>query len=322
MMVAQAPVVPLVPLMLPSRMPSIEASLTLLPTDERNPPTTQPVEGARAISRDSDFWEMHQQLERLGRGCYGCVLRARVLSSGDHVAVKVVSSAPRDGEDASPLREPELLQAARHPHVISLLDIFQSPTTLFLVQEAACCDLLAYAARKPGQVLSEAECCKHCAGVLSALHHIHSLRIVHRDVKATNVLRTFDGDVRLADFGLATRLPDDGLLTSVCGTHDYLAPEMIRCGHGDLEGYGTSVDMWGAGLLLFSLLCGGNPFERDTDIATLQAILAGALDFPSEATISWSAQEFIRKLLTTDPDLRLTAKLALNEAWLEVGTRP
>ncbi len=282
--------------------------------DERLP--ARPVDGARALPNDEAFWERHKEVSRLGRGCFGSVLLVRDQSSGRMAAAKVVaSSAARDDEEC-PLREPELLRFAHHQHIVQLLDVFQSPTTLFILQEVARTDLMTHASSRPEGVLEEPETRGHLAGLLSAVQHIHSLQIVHRDIKATNVLLSERGEVRLADFGLAVRLPEVGLLTSVCGTHDYLAPEMIRCGHGEAEGYGTPVDLWGVGLLMYALLCGGNPFERDTDIATLQAILAGRLEFPRDATLSNSARELVRRLLVTDPAGRLSAKAALHEPWL------
>jgi len=275
------------------------------------------VEGARPLADDLAFWEQYEELNRLGRGCFGSVLLVRDRASSKVAAVKVVTASSSD--DQCPLREPELLRAARHQHVISLLEVFQSPTTLFILQEAARTDLMSHTAAKPDGLLDETEARQHLTGLLSAVHHLHHMRIVHRDIKATNVLLSERGEAQLADFGLATCLPDDGLLTSVCGTHDYLAPEMIRCGHGEVEGYGTSVDLWGVGLLLYALLLGGNPFERNTDIETLQAILAGDIEMASpEASpqISAAARIFIRSLLETDPERRLTAKAALQVPWL------
>ena len=78
-----------------------------------------------------------------------------------------------------------------------------------------------------------------------------------------------------------------GLLTSVCGTHDFLAPEMILCGWGEVAGYGTAVDMWAIGLLLFCILYETNPFEHASEIETLSGESAGRPDendegFPHE----------------------------------------
>lgn len=274
------------------------------------------VEGASALASDSQFWNLHEQVQRLGRGCFGSVLLVRSRESHRVAAVKVVNINHKDGDD-SPLLEPELLRAARHRHVCRLLSVYQSVTTLFMLQEAERTDLMGYAAAFADGVIPEGEARGYMQGLLSAVRHIHSLRIVHRDIKATNVLLSAQGDVRLADFGLATRLPEHGLLTSVCGTHDYLAPEMVRCGHGECDGYGMSVDLWGVGLLMYSLLCGGNPFERETDISTLQAILAGSFVFPAHRPPpSDAAADVIGQLLVVDPQARLSAAEAIQLPWV------
>jgi len=306
---------PLPPLALAPFETTIDLTLpTVALVGTSSPAVSRQLNGARALACDADFWKHREEIVRLGRGCFGSVLLMRERASGHTAAVKVVASVPREHEEC-PLREPELLRAACHRHIVRLLEVYQSPTTLFLVQEAARTDLLAHAAAQPDGLLSEHETRGHLAGLLSAVQHIHSLNIVHRDIKATNVLLSDDGQVRLADFGLAVQLPEEGLLTSVCGTHDYLAPEMIRCGHGEAEGYGTPVDLWGVGLLMYALLFGGNPFERDTDIATLQAILNGEFAFPHEAAPSVAARDLIRRLLKADPALRISAKVASHEVW-------
>jgi len=277
------------------------------------------VEGASALASDAQFWDLHEQVQRLGRGCFGSVLLVRSRESHRVAAVKVVATSQKEG-DESPLLEPELLRAARHRHVCRLLSVYQSATTLFMLQDAERTDLMGHAATFADGVVGEDEARGYLRGLLSAVRHIHSLRIVHRDIKATNVLLSAQGDVRLADFGLAARLPEHGLLTSVCGTHDYLAPEMVRCGHGECDGYGTSVDLWGVGLLLFSLLCGGNPFERETDIATLQAILAGTFAFPAHRPPpSDSAADLIGRLLVVNPQARLSAAEAIQLPWVRGG---
>jgi serine/threonine protein kinase len=137
---------------------------------------------------------------------------------------------------------------------------------------------------------------------------------VHRDVKPSNCLLSSSGELRLADFGLGCRLAEGALLTDVVGSHDYLAPEMIRCGHGEAAGYAAPIDLWGAGLTLYMLLCGANPFERDTEIGTLQAILAAQYTPPPAASAHAAAA--MRALLTPEPAGRLTAAECLRHAWV------
>eukprot|EP00966_Prymnesium_polylepis_P144607 3339157-Prymnesium_polylepis.1 len=99
-----------------------------------------------------------------------------------------------------------------------------------------------------------------------------------------------------------------------------MAPEMVRCGHGEAAGYGTPSDMWQMGLLLFELLFGTHPVARNTEIETLAAILAADYAFPSGVDdVSEGARDLVRKLLVGDPAERLTAAECLRHPWIRSG---
>lgn len=277
--------------------------------------------GGTSLDADSDFWANYAELRQLGRGCFGTVLlvEERAAPVAAVYAAKIVT----DDAIADALNEAALLRSLHHPNIVRLHDVYASHSTIFMLMGAELGgDLSARAASAPNGVLSEPEARLHLDGLLRAVRHIHDRQIVHRDIKATNVLLSRDGEVKLGDFGLAARLPESGRLTSVCGTHDYLAPEMIRTGHGECSGYGCAVDMWAIGLLLHSLVVGDNPFERDTDIATLQAILAGDYTQPSEERASEPMRALLAALLTTDPERRVTAEEAASHRWLAGEAKP
>ena len=213
---------------------------------------------------------------------------------------------------------------------VRLLDIYDTPRKLFLVMRAELGgNLAARLASLPGGVCPEAEARAHTVALLRGLAAIHQKGIVHRDIKAANVLLSQEGDgqlTRLGDFGLAASLPDPNetrgtggarpLLMAVCGAHDNMAPEMVLCGHGEAAGYDMSVDMWQMGLLLFEMLFGRHPFARDTEVETLAAILQGNLVMPETAGVSEPARHFVRCLLVTDPAERLSAPQCLQHPWL------
>lgn len=246
---------------------------------------------AQLLTDDADFWAVFEEQCQLGRGCFGTVLlvkrraRTRGGAATPLLAAKVIV-LEEDSHDA--VHEAALLRTLSHPNIVSLHEVFASKSTVFVVMHAELGgDLHKRAESAPGGVLPEAEALVPMSGVLAALRHLHGRhRLVHRDVKASNVLLAADGvTAKLGDFGLAARLPASGLLTRVCGTHDFLAPEMILTGHGECAGYNCSVDMWAVGLMLHGLLLGANPFERETDIATLQAILAGGYAPPVDGRL-------------------------------------
>ena len=213
-------------------------------------------------------------------------------------------------------------------HVVSLLEVYESPATLFMLMRAELGgDLAAHLAPLPGGLCDEARARGYARSVLRGLEALHAQRVVHRDLKLANVVLSADGEVRIADLGLAERLPEpiEGqpppLLRTVCGTHDNRAPEMILCGHGARPGYGCAVDLWQMGLLLYEMLYGVHPFTKPTEVETLGAILAADYAFPPcaaapERSLSNAANDLIRSLLVTDPQMRPTAAECLQHEWL------
>ena len=275
------------------------------------------------LTSDAEFWSLFEEERALGRGCFGTVLLVRpraptASASQATIAAKVVLA-----DDASAaIDEATLLRSLSHPNIVRLHEVYASASTVFVLMAAELGgDLHKRAEAAPGGVLTEAEAILPLSGVLAALHHLHARhQIVHRDVKASNVLLAADGvTAKLGDFGLAARLPQGGRLTTVCGTHDFLAPEMIRTGHGELSGYGSSVDIWAVGLMLHALLLGDNPFERETDIETLQAILAGDYAPPADRQLSFEVRDLLSSLLVTEPAKRATAEDAAGHAWVVGG---
>jgi len=200
--------------------------------------------------------------------------------------------------------------------MVRLLDVYDTPSTLFLVMRAEMGgDLSSRLASLPGGVCTEQEARRHAAALLRGLEATHAQGIVHRDIKPANVLLSEEGMGRLGDFGLATNLPEGGLLTAICGTHNNMAPEMVRCGHGESAGYDTQADMWQMGLLLCEMLFGAHPFARETEVATLAAILNGDYSLPA-AGVSEAACDLVRRLLVSDPAERPTATECLRHPWI------
>lgn len=153
--------------------------------------------------------------------------------------------------------------------------------------------------------------------ILKALSSLHARNIAHRDVKPENVLlasSTDDMDVRLADFGFAKRVELDGraALQTPCGSPGYVAPEIA-------EGttYDKSVDIWSAGVMLYTLLCGYPPFYADSDTELLKIVSTGKFVFPAKQwrSVSREARELVRALMKKTVAKRLTAEQALQHAW-------
>jgi len=104
-------------------------------------------------------------------------------------------------------------------------------------------------------------------------------------------------------------------MRTVCGTHKYLAPELVECDRGTLRGYDKAIDMWGVGLLAYIMLFGFNPFAKSSQRETHNAILRCSWSFPEGYSVSADAQDLISQLMVKVPSQRLTADAALHTAW-------
>lgn len=154
---------------------------------------------------------------------------------------------------------------------------------------------------------------------LSAVCYLHRNGIVHRDLKPENLLfrsPAEDSEMLLADFGLSRIIDEEQMhvLTTTCGTPGYMAPEIFN-----KTGHGKPVDVWALGVITYFLLCGYTPFDRDTSVEEMKAIMAGDYSFEPEEyweDISESAKDFIKACLTVDPSKRISSSDAQQHAFL------
>ena len=143
--------------------------------------------------------------------------------------------------------------------------------------------------------------------VLEGLAHMHSQGAIHRDLKPENLLlmsanRGEEGylEIKIADFGLSYVDDKGRSLKAICGTPDYIAPEMITCARGGNETYDAKVDVWSVGVILYVMICGFQPFFSQSEKTLLQLVEAGQFSFPSPEWdhVSTGAKEFVSLLLT------------------------
>jgi serine/threonine protein kinase len=122
--------------------------------------------------------------------------------------------------------------------------------------------------------------------------------------------------VQIVDLGLSRFFEERKLMRTICGTHKYLAPELVQCDRGQLQGYDQAIDMWGCGLLAFIMLFGFNPVARESQRETHNAISRCDWKFPEGFSVSDGATELVAQLLKKSPAERLTAEQSLKHKWL------
>lgn len=276
---------------------------------------------SRAGCLRDDLEEAYQPVhgEIFGQGAYATVTRMTALDGGELVAVKNLNLTV---EFESIEREIATLIAVQtHPNVVGYHGTWWSPDPetqgprISMVFEAACGgDLLAKVLHSDPLTEAYAKALFH--GMMKGIDHIHAKDIVHRDIKAQNILLMSDDTVVVADFGLATLLTDRVQMARRCGSPGYVAPEVCL----GKEPYGLKVDVFGAGVNLYLMLSKEMPFsspDRDT-AATMRRTVKCSLHLrrPPWDGFSSALRGMLRETITREQEGRLSADQALQHAWL------
>ena len=264
-----------------------------------------------------DVSEDYELGKMLGKGSFAKVVLGR---KGDvQRAIKVIDVCALSQSDVDALDlEIRTMRRIRHHNVVALYDIYSFRQTLVMVLEL--CkggELFDRIVEKTHYSEREARCA--FAQMVEAIGHCHSKGVVHRDLKPENLLYADEGDViKLADFGLASLLNANALMTTACGTPGYVSPEILTASKKHHTGYGAECDLWSLGVILYILLCGYPPFYDENNAVIFKLIKAGDYHFnsPYWDDISREAKDLVSKLLTVDPKLRITADAVFDHPWM------
>ena len=216
----------------------------------------------------------------MGKGKFGRVYLARERSSGFICALKVLYKAQlrQCRMESQVRREIEIQTNLRHPNVVQLYNHFQDSKRIFLVLEFAAKGELYKHLQKETR-FPEKKAARFVAQVVSALQYLHRKNIIHRDIKPENILVGMYDKLKISDFGWSVHSPSRRRET-MCGTLDYLPPEMTRLGSTDVgKFYDEKVDVWGLGVLIYEFLVGVPPFE-DTPVKTQRRIARADMQIP------------------------------------------
>ncbi|PLB40833.1 serine/threonine-protein kinase [Aspergillus candidus] len=256
----------------------------------------------------------------LGAGSYSVVKECVHIDTGQYYAAKVINKRLMAGREHMVRNEIAILKRVSmgHQNILTLVDYFETMNNLYLVTDLALGGELFDRICRKGSYY-ESDAADLIRAILSAVAYLHDHGIVHRDLKPENLLfRTPEdnADLLIADFGLSRIMDEEQfhVLTTTCGTPGYMAPEIFK-----KSGHGKPVDIWAVGVITYFLLCGYTPFDRDSNLEEMQAILAADYAFtPLEywRGVSQSARDFIKRCLTVEPNARMTAHEALQHAWV------
>ncbi|KAM6989086.1 LOW QUALITY PROTEIN: aurora kinase C-like [Passerculus sandwichensis] len=269
-----------------------------------------PREGPASRSFSLEDFEVGRPL---GKGKFGNVYLARERRSGFLVALKVLfkSQVEQEGVEHQLRREIEIQAHLRHPNVLRLYNYFHDRRRVFLILEFA----------PRGELYKELQRCRRLDAtrtatlmeeLADALLYCHGRKVIHRDIKPENLLLGLKGELKIADFGWSVHAPSLRRRT-LCGTLDYLPPEMVDGG-----GHDEKVDLWCLGVLCYELLAGHPPFESPSPADTYRRITQVDLHFPPH--IPEGARDLIQRLLRREPGQRLGLRGVLGHTWHPPGT--
>eukprot|EP00012_Vannella_robusta_P005522 CAMPEP_0206199686 /NCGR_PEP_ID=MMETSP0166-20121206/10413_1 /ASSEMBLY_ACC=CAM_ASM_000260 /TAXON_ID=95228 /ORGANISM="Vannella robusta, Strain DIVA3 518/3/11/1/6" /LENGTH=436 /DNA_ID=CAMNT_0053617843 /DNA_START=1056 /DNA_END=2363 /DNA_ORIENTATION=+ len=260
-----------------------------------------------------DVYEIGKEL---GSGAFSVVKSCVHKATGEIYAVKIIRKENVKQDLHRLAIEMQVLETVKHPNIIELKEVFETPTMLYIVTEQVTGGELFDRIVNKGSY-TEKDAADLVIKFLEAIEYLHDKGIVHRDLKPENLLlksKDNDTDIKLADFGLSKIVGQEVLMQTACGTPGYVAPEILQA-----KGYGKEVDLWSVGVITYILMCGFPPFYNDNVPLLFESIMKAEFDYPAEYWdhISDDAIDFIDALLVVEPEHRLTARQALEHPWLK-----
>uniref|UniRef100_A0A8C1GSA6 non-specific serine/threonine protein kinase n=1 Tax=Cyprinus carpio TaxID=7962 RepID=A0A8C1GSA6_CYPCA len=253
----------------------------------------------------------YRLLKTIGKGNFAKVKLARHILTSREVAIKIIDKTQLN---------PTSLQKYFFAHdkmiflifTVQLFEVIETEKTLYLVMEYASggevFDYLVSHGR-----MKEKEARAKFRQIVSAVHYCHQKNIVHRDLKAENLLLDADSNIKIADFGFSNEFTLGSKLDTFCGSPPYAAPELFQGKKYD----GPEVDIWSLGVILYTLVSGSLPFDGQNLKELRERVLRGKYRVPFY--MSTDCESILRRFLVLNPTKRCTLEQIMKDKWINVG---
>ncbi|KAI8620738.1 kinase-like domain-containing protein [Chytriomyces sp. MP71] len=249
----------------------------------------------------------------VGEGNFAKVKLAKHKITGVEVAVKVIDKTTLDEKKLGKLyREVRIMKFLNHPHIVKLYEVIETKHTVFLVMEYASGGELYDYLVVHGK-MKEKEARAKFRQILSAVSYCHKKRVIHRDLKAENLLLDANLDIKIADFGFSNYYDPDGKLDTFCGSPPYAAPELFQ----GKRYTGPEVDVWSLGVILYVLTTGCLPFDGKNLQEMRESVCRGKYRIPFY--LSDVCEKLLRKFLIRDPYKRANLDFLNDDPWINDG---
>ncbi|CAH2244224.1 serine/threonine-protein kinase Aurora-2 [Pararge aegeria] len=277
--------------------------------NDKNPTGSQ---DAKAAENKKQEWALTDfDLGRpLGKGKFGNVYLAREKKSHYVVALKVLFKSQILDSDIEHQvrREVEIQCRLRHPNILRMYGYFHDEKRIYLILEYAKHGALYKLLKERGR-FDEKTAAIYVRDLSKALIYCHSKKVIHRDIKPENLLIGHNFELKIADFGWSVHSPSSRRMT-LCGTLDYLSPEMIEG-----KPHSFAIDIWSLGVLCYELLVGLPPFDAKDANQTYRKIKYVIVKYPDY--VSAQARDLMGKLLVIEPENRLPLVHVLQHPWIK-----
>ncbi|XP_073514653.1 serine/threonine-protein kinase MARK2 isoform X8 [Phyllobates terribilis] len=255
----------------------------------------------------------YRLLKTIGKGNFAKVKLARHVLTGKEVAVKIIDKTQLNSSSLQKLfREVRIMKVLNHPNIVKLFEVIETEKTLYLVMEYASggevFDYLVAHGR-----MKEKEARAKFRQIVSAVQYCHQKFIVHRDLKAENLLLDSDMNIKIADFGFSNEFTFGNKLDTFCGSPPYAAPELFQGKKYD----GPEVDVWSLGVILYTLVSGSLPFDGQNLKELRERVLRGKYRIPFY--MSTDCENLLKKFLILNPSKRGTLEQIMRDRWMNVG---
>ncbi|XP_010885848.1 MAP/microtubule affinity-regulating kinase 3 isoform X7 [Esox lucius] len=262
----------------------------------------------------------YRLLKTIGKGNFAKVKLARHILTGREVAIKIIDKTQLNPTSLQKLfREVRIMKILNHPNIVKLFEVIETEKTLYLIMEYASggevFDYLVAHGR-----MKEKEARAKFRQIVSAVQYCHQKHIVHRDLKAENLLLDADMNIKIADFGFSNEFTMGNKLDTFCGSPPYAAPELFQGKKYD----GPEVDVWSLGVILYTLVSGSLPFDGQNLKELRERVLRGKYRIPFY--MSTDCENLLKRFLVLNPAKRGTLEVReegpnqiMKDRWINAG---
>ncbi|XP_051500893.1 MAP/microtubule affinity-regulating kinase 3 isoform X8 [Myxocyprinus asiaticus] len=256
----------------------------------------------------------YRLLKTIGKGNFAKVKLGRHILTGREVAIKIIDKTQLNPTSLQKLfREVRIMKILNHPNIVKLFEVIETEKTLYLVMEYASggevFDYLVAHGR-----MKEKEARAKFRQIVSAVQYCHQKHIVHRDLKAENLLLDADMNIKIADFGFSNEFTIGNKLDTFCGSPPYAAPELFQGKKYD----GPEVDVWSLGVILYTLVSGSLPFDGQNLKELRERVLRGKYRIPFY--MSTDCENLLKRFLVLNPVKRGTLEQIMKDRWINAGS--